>query len=286
MTDLEERPQKQWKDTREFLASHELRPLHRRHFCRNGFHSSRNVRDESKKKTWLVITHAFLQRKYTKMNEVVTSLLPRDHQSWFREIWTNGGKVSTRREREKIFEIREDIQHFFFFLKYPRFSKSKRGDLESRWCEVLEIRCKKSGESRAARRRSHDRNPRAQGWRENREISGPSLPRREIIRFSLSLSLSRSKLHLAASLSRRYYVYNALGFRKKKANRRGPRGVARPWGIRIVDGAWRGPGEARRRSENAFAERLVGGMSIETTGTRQFTFLRPFATRYPPRVPL
>lgn len=199
-----------------------------------------------------------------------------------------------RRGRREDFCDSRGIQHFF---EYPRFSKSGRGDLEKSMMQGLrnpmrEVGRITSGTKTISRPQSQGPMPR---WGENRESSMPgSLPRREIIRFSLPpsplpppLSLSRSKLHLAASLSRRYYVYNALHggiSQKKKANRRGPRGVARPRGIRIVDGAWRGPvrldDEAKTLSRN---DRSAGCQlkRRELGNLLSFVLLQP---GFPPRV--
>lgn len=52
----------------------------------------------------LVITHAFFQQKCTKMNEVVTSLLPEINRD-FEKL--NDWRKSFDEEGEKIFEIRE-----------------------------------------------------------------------------------------------------------------------------------------------------------------------------------
>jgi len=109
--------------------------------------------------------------------------------------------------------------------------------------------------------------PQSQGpmprWRESRELmpvppatrNNPFLPPS-----SLSLSLSWSKLHLAASLSRRYYVYNALhgGISQKKANRR----AREAWRDRGASASSTGPGGARWGS-TAKRKRFRG-----TTGRR------------------
>lgn len=98
-------------------------------------------------------------------------------------------------------------------------------------------------------------------------------------------SLSQSRLHLAASLSRCYYVYNARrGGTLQKRLIDGPRRRGAAEGSPPSSA---GTGGVQRRGENAFAEQ-TGGMSIETTGTRRFTFLRPFLLAwlsYPSRPP-
>lgn len=195
------------------------------------------------------------------------------------EKFRRGSKEFLRSARRKIWNILQICAR-----------GSRKSTVQSLRDPMQEIERITSGTKTISRPQSQGLVPR---WRESREAY--ARPSREIIRFSFPLPSSYLFLDRNFTWLRvcpaviTCIMRCTVGFRKKRLidgpegrgateghphRRRGPAG---PGGARWGSTAW---------SENAFAERLVGGMSIETTGTRQFTFLRPFATRFPPRVRL
>lgn len=239
----------------------------------------------------LVITYAFFQQKCIVMNEVVTLLLQQEINRDFEKL--NEGKVLTRKSKEFLMKNSSSIQDVLQI--WPRGSRNPI--VQGFRNPMQEVEGITSGTKTISRPQSQGLMPR---WRESRELM-PLPPSREIIRFSFSLPSSYLFLDRNFTWLRvcpaviTCIIRCTVGFCKKRLidgpERRGSTEghPHRRWGPMGSSGArWGlvGPGEARRRSENAFAERLVGGMSIETTGTRQFTFLRPFATRLPSRVRL
>lgn len=147
--------------------------------------------------------------------------------------------------KERIFEIREVSKNFFNIRGVLQICArgSRKWIVRGLRNPMREVGRITSGTKTISRPQSQGPMPR---WRESRELmpvppatrNNPFLPLP-----SLSLSLSRSKLHLAASLSRRYYVYNALhgGISQKKANRR----AREAWRDRGASASSTGPGGAR-----------------------------------------
>jgi len=139
---------------------------------------------------------------------------------------------------------------------------------------MQELVIHEGGDRRQVSRPQSWRSPPPLRWRD----SCPSS--REIIHFSFSpsspplISFSIGVSWSPSNLSHCYYVYNTQcdETRQKKPNRRCPGGVAAA-GRRPRRGP-AGPGGAKTLSRNG----PTGGMSIETTGTQRFTFLRPFTS--------